>query len=95
MRSDTLRGNLKTGRKMLKTRLIYIFSLLLVSTVALAQQYKVCKVSSAPAAVKRANKEVVLRNTILEGKEILHFSKSSNIFLMDTKSKDIFYYQRY
>ncbi len=77
---------------MLKKRLIYIIFLLLASTVAFAQQYKVCDVSSAPAAVKRANEEVVLRNTILDSKERLNFAKYSKISLMETKSKDIFFF---
>ncbi len=73
-----------------RTRLLFIFSFLFASVVAFGQQYRVCSVSSAPASVSRSNKEAVVRNIILESKEVLKFSKFSKISLMETKSKEIF-----
>ena len=92
MHSDTLRANCKRERKMLSRGFVYIFCFLLASITAFGQQYRVCSVSSAPASVKLSNGRDVLRNSSLDGKEILKFEKYSKISLMETKSKEIFFF---
>lgn len=77
---------------MFKRGVAYIFCLLLATVTALGQQYRVCSVSSAPASVKLSNGKDVLKNSSLEGKEILKFEKYSKISLMETKSKEIFFF---
>lgn len=77
---------------MIKIRLAFILSLILVSIAAWSRQYRVCDVSSAPASVRMADGRQVLRNSILDEKEILRFDKYSKISLMDTKSKEVFFF---
>lgn len=77
---------------MLKTLYICIFSILLASVSAWSQQYRVCDVSSSPAYVRYANGNDVVRNNVLEGKDVLIFARYSKISLMDMKSKEMFFY---
>lgn len=77
---------------MLRKSLIYICCLILASITAAGQQYRVCYVSSSPASVKLSNGKDVLRNNILNEKDMLTFEKFSKISLMEMKSKEMFFF---
>ena len=77
---------------MLKSRITYILFLMLVSTVGWSQQYRVCDVSSSPAAVKLAGGKTVAKNNIVDGKDVLKFEKYSKISLMEMKTKEVYFF---
>lgn len=77
---------------MLRKRLTYICCFILASITLFGQQYRVCDVSSSPACVKLSDGRNVLRNIIVDGKDILKFEKFSKISLMEMKSKEIFFF---
>lgn len=77
---------------MLKSRIAYILFFILASTAGWCQQYRVCDVSSSPAAVKLSSGKTVMKNNIVDGKDVLKFEKYSKISLMEMKSKEMYFF---
>ncbi len=77
---------------MFKAGYIFLVCFLMQSIAALGQQYRVCDVSSAPAQVTFAGGKALVRNDMVEGKDLLEFEKFSKISLMEMKSKEMFFF---
>ena len=77
---------------MIRSRILCILFFMMLCIAGWCQQYRVCDVSSSPAAVKLSNGKAVLKNNIVDGKDLLKFEKFSKISLMEMKSKEMYFF---
>lgn len=77
---------------MMRSKIVYLLFFMMLCIAGWGQQYRVCDVSSSPAAVKLSNGKAVLKNNIVDGKDLLKFEKFSKISLMEMKSKEMYFF---